>query len=37
MMIIEIGGIGNTEEEVNRTIAVIGKAISKAFVNDSTK
>ncbi len=37
MMIIEIGGIGNTEEEVNRTIAVIGKAISKAFVNDSKK
>lgn len=37
MMIIEVGGIGNTEEEVNRTIAVIGKAISKAFVNDSTK
>lgn len=35
MMIVEIGGIGNTEEEVNRTIAVIGKAISKAFVNDS--
>lgn len=37
MMIIEIGGIGNTEEEINRTIAVIGKAISKAFVNDSKK
>lgn len=37
MMIIEIGGIGNTEEEINRTIAVIGKAISKAFVNDTKK
>lgn len=37
MMIIEIGGIGNTEEEINRTIAVIGKAISKAFLNDSKK
>lgn len=35
MMIVEIGGIGNTEEEVNRTIAVLGKAIAKAFVNDT--
>jgi len=37
MMIVEIGGIGNTEEEVNRTIAVLGKAIAKAFVNDTKK
>ncbi|WP_238602193.1 stage II sporulation protein P [Lysinibacillus parviboronicapiens] len=31
MMIVEVGGIGNTEEEINRTIAVLGKAIAKAF------
>ncbi|MFT9817696.1 stage II sporulation protein P [Lysinibacillus sp. NPDC056185] len=31
MILIEIGGIDNTEEELNRTIAVIGKAISKSF------
>ncbi|WP_460012468.1 stage II sporulation protein P [Lysinibacillus sp. CTST325] len=31
MILIELGGIDNTEEELNRTIAVIGKAISKSF------
>lgn len=32
MILIELGGIDNTEEELNRTIAVIGKAISKSFI-----
>ncbi|WP_285395105.1 stage II sporulation protein P [Lysinibacillus sp. fls2-241-R2A-57] len=32
MILIELGGIDNTEEELNRTIAVIGKAIAKSFV-----
>jgi len=31
--LIELGGIENTEEEINRTIAVIAKAISIAFEN----
>ncbi|MEQ6355490.1 stage II sporulation protein P [Lysinibacillus sp. M3] len=34
MVLIEIGGIDNTEEELNRTIAVIGKAIAKSFVTE---
>ncbi|MGE7947448.1 stage II sporulation protein P [Lysinibacillus sp. NPDC093688] len=34
MILIEIGGIDNTEEELNRTIAVIGKAIAKSFVTE---
>ncbi|MFJ8516376.1 stage II sporulation protein P [Lysinibacillus xylanilyticus] len=32
MILIELGGIDNTGEELNRTIAVIGKAISKSFI-----
>ncbi|MCL1694937.1 stage II sporulation protein P [Lysinibacillus sp. BPa_S21] len=32
MILIEIGGIDNTEAELNRTIAVIGKAIAKSFI-----
>ncbi len=32
MILIELGGIDNTEEELNRTIAIIGKAISKSFI-----
>ncbi len=32
MILIELGGIDNTEEELNRTIAVIGKAIAKSFI-----
>ncbi|KOP72413.1 stage II sporulation protein P [Lysinibacillus sp. FJAT-14745] len=31
MILIELGGIDNTKEELNRTIAVIGKAIAKSF------
>ncbi|MFY0517287.1 stage II sporulation protein P [Lysinibacillus sphaericus] len=34
MMIIELGGIDNSEEELNRTIAIIGKAISKTFITE---
>lgn len=33
MLLIEIGGIDNTEDEVYRTVAVLAQAISKAFVN----
>lgn len=32
-ILIELGGIENTEEEINRTIAVIAKAISIVFEN----
>jgi stage II sporulation protein P len=32
-ILIELGGIENTEEEINRTIAVIAKAISVVFEN----
>ena len=32
-ILIELGGIENTEEEINRTIAVIAKAISMALEN----
>ncbi|GLC88542.1 hypothetical protein LYSBPC_16690 [Lysinibacillus piscis] len=32
MLLIELGGIDNTEDELNRTIAVIGKAIAKSFM-----
>lgn len=35
MILIELGGIDNTEDELNRTIAVIGKAIAKTFVTES--
>ena len=31
MIIVELGGVENTEEELNRTIAILGKAISSAF------
>ncbi|MFP3919141.1 stage II sporulation protein P [Lysinibacillus telephonicus] len=34
LLLIEIGGIDNTEDEVYRTIAVLAQAISKTFVND---
>lgn len=33
LLLIEIGGIDNTEDEVYRTIAVLAQAISKSFVN----
>ncbi|KOS61030.1 stage II sporulation protein P [Lysinibacillus agricola] len=34
MILIELGGIDNTEEELNRTIAIIGKAIAKSFITE---
>ncbi|MEG0261277.1 MAG: stage II sporulation protein P, partial [Lysinibacillus sp.] len=37
MLIIELGGIGNNEEEVNRTIAVLARAISTAFGSQSVQ
>ena len=36
MIIVELGGIENTEEELNRTIAILGKAISNAFATETT-
>ena len=36
MIIVELGGVENTEEELDRTIAILGKAISNAFANDIT-
>ena len=33
LLLIEIGGIENTEDEVYRTIAVLAQAISKTYVN----
>lgn len=33
MIIVELGGVENTEEEINRTIAILGKAISNAFAS----
>lgn len=36
MLIVEVGGIGNNEEEINRTIAVLGKAIANAFAIETT-
>ncbi|MFJ7737908.1 stage II sporulation protein P [Lysinibacillus sp. NPDC097287] len=35
MIIVELGGVENTEEEINRTIAILGKAISNAFDSDT--
>jgi stage II sporulation protein P len=34
-ILIELGGIENTEEEINRTLAVIAKAISIVFENNT--
>ena len=36
MIIVELGGIENTEDELNRTIEMLGKAISNAFANDTS-
>ncbi|RUL57064.1 stage II sporulation protein P [Lysinibacillus antri] len=33
LLLIEIGGIDNTEDEVYRTVAVLAQAISKTFMN----
>lgn len=36
MIIVELGGVENTEEELNRTIAILGKAIATAFAKENT-
>ena len=36
MIIVELGGVENTEEELNRSIAILGKAISTAFAKENT-
>lgn len=36
MIIVELGGIENTEDELNRTIEMLGKAISNAFAKDTS-
>lgn len=36
MIIVELGGVENTEEELNRTIGILGKAISNAFAKENT-
>ncbi|WP_203247691.1 stage II sporulation protein P [Sporosarcina beigongshangi] len=36
MVLIELGGIDNTEEEINRTISVLAKAISTALQDQSS-
>lgn len=35
LILIEVGGIGNSEEELNRTVAVIAKAASMIIMNSS--
>lgn len=35
MVLIELGGIENTQEEINRTISVLGKVIS-IFLQNKT-
>ncbi len=34
-LLVELGGIENTEEEINRTIAILAKAISVVFENNT--
>ncbi|KGR77157.1 stage II sporulation protein P [Ureibacillus manganicus] len=36
MVLIELGGIENTEEEINRTISVLAQAISKVLQDESS-
>lgn len=35
MLLVELGGIDNTEEEIERTMAVLAQAIQKAFVESA--
>ncbi|MBM7607300.1 stage II sporulation protein P [Lysinibacillus composti] len=37
MVLIELGGIENTQEEINRTISVLAKAIAMVLKNSSTQ
>jgi stage II sporulation protein P len=34
-LLVELGGIENTEEEINRTIAILAEAISVVFENNT--
>lgn len=36
LVLIELGGIGNNEEELNRSVSVLAKAIAKAFRSEDT-
>lgn len=36
MVLIELGGIENTQEEINRTISLLAKAISIVLQNQSS-
>lgn len=36
LILVELGGIENTQEELNRTIAVLAKAIAKSFTASET-
>ena len=33
LLVVELGGIGNAEDELNRTIAVLGKAVATVIAN----
>lgn len=33
-ILVELGGIGNNEEELNRTIAVLAEAVTSTFVEE---
>jgi len=35
LLVVELGGIGNSEDELNRTIAVIGKAAATVIANSN--
>jgi len=37
MVLIELGGIDNTQEEINRTISVLAKAISNVLQEQSAQ
>lgn len=37
MVLIELGGIDNTQEEINRTISVLAKAISSVLQEQSAQ
>ncbi|MBK3493343.1 stage II sporulation protein P [Viridibacillus sp. YIM B01967] len=36
LLVVELGGVDNTEDELNRTIAVLARAIAEAFPNEKS-
>ncbi|MGE7623290.1 stage II sporulation protein P [Viridibacillus sp. NPDC096237] len=36
LLVVELGGVDNTEDELNRTIAILARAISEAFSNQTS-